>query len=722
MYNVLPGDIASIPVHVCAQHVIKEAAEDIEGIRIARLVSNAFLQTASDLVKTLQCDGSCDITTRAWGPLPNADGLRIHPQGLPARRQGASGRNSDPDAKHTDPQHPDAVHGLFERSPSGRLQRFSLIQPPEPYTSSRVLDPPLSLWAQQAAAALSTCDRMRRLKEVRIDGHITTSDADSILSSLLELRKLQLEVVRRPRGSSLWAPAGGLQLRDLALLTDTRDLYLIIDPNVQLQLDLQALTSTMKQLTKLRLAGVQPHNWRSISSLTNLQALSISHTYVHTVQPLAQLPSLHTFLCDWLISHKAWPKLAAMTQLNTLQAMGICPDLPAPASSSITRLETLIDGAVIHDADNEDDPWEEEQQEQNWEQEDEEDWGQQEDENSEWEEEGEQQEDEDSEWEEEREQQEDGDAEWEEEQQEDGEEEALEQTEEEEVEGEEEAGGQEEDWEEEEDWEQQEEEEHWDDLRSAPWARRPGVQYDGAFTQMLPALEHCTLSGDWRGGMQGLATVRALLGSTKLKSLTINNAICEALEDLSWSDALRSMPELEALQLLDMQQYEYGMVLGEVAAACSNLTSLVLQHAEGDYPEECFRRGCASGGDGLALLPAGACSSTLQVLHVPGCLGILAPHLAALAGMPALREIVCDDADMVWYSDSDSDCDEADMAWEIGRASAEKRLQECMEVVQQQGLVVSELVSSMQEDCREEPSLRLVVDFKVKSVAVHCLV
>ncbi len=51
-------------------------------------------------------------------------------------------------------------------------------------------------------------------------------------------------------------------------------------------------------------------------------------------------------------------------------------------------------------------------------------------------------------------------------------------------------------------------------------------------------------------------------------------------------------------------------------------------------------------GKGLRCCQQVPAVSTLQVLHVPGCLGILAPHLAALVGMPALRKIMCDEADM----------------------------------------------------------------------------
>jgi hypothetical protein len=181
------------------------------------------------------------------------------------------------------------------------------------------------------------------------------------------------------------------------------------------------------------------------------------------------------------------------------------------------------------------------------------------------------------------------------------------------------------------------------------------------------------------------------------------------------------MRELEALQLLDMQQAEYGMVLREVVAACSKLTRLVLQHAVTDYPEECFRRGCASGGEGLALLPAGACSQ-----HAAG------PACAWLPGWSrhrtwqpwwacprCARSCVMRLTCRAWHIVFDYD--DADMAWETTRACVEERLQESMEVMQQQGVVVSELVSSMQEDYRDE-SLRLLVDFKVKGVAVHCLV
>jgi hypothetical protein len=140
-----------------------------------------------------------------------------------------------------------------------------------------------------------------------------------------------------------------------------------------------------------------------------------------------------------------------------------------------------------------------------------------------------------------------------------------------------------------------------------------------------------------------------------------------------------------------------------------------------DYPEECFRRGCASGGEGLALLPAGACSQ-----HAAG------PACAWLPGWSwhrtwqpwwacprCARSCVMRLTCRAWHIVFDYD--DADMAWETTRACVEERLQQSMEVMQQQGVVVSELVSSMQEDYRDE-SLRLLVDFKVKGVAVHCLV
>jgi hypothetical protein len=51
---MISGSITSLPLEVCGERVIKEAVEDLDGVRTARLFCDMFNKIASDWVHMMQ--------------------------------------------------------------------------------------------------------------------------------------------------------------------------------------------------------------------------------------------------------------------------------------------------------------------------------------------------------------------------------------------------------------------------------------------------------------------------------------------------------------------------------------------------------------------------------------------------------------------------------------------------------------------------------------------
>lgn len=305
--------------------------DSIDSLRDGRRVSKLFSSYAGALVRTLESDAACGITPGAWKSFFNADGLRLDPSLEP------TGNTS-------------LFRAMLIKAPGGRLKRFTLVGS----TYSR--------WARQAAAAIATSESTRQLRVVSIGSSITPADADTIISSLTSLEMLHLTVYNSsPQDNNIWAPSSSSTLLKLELkrhqpeARGDPDVPHLLQHVAPLRIDMAGIAGCAS-LQSLHL-DMPMVNMPHIASLRHLRELHLSPGSSHSLelQPLKQLPLLHTFTTSSNIYPHHWEILAAVASLQHLGVSSLLLLTSSPASGSITKLvaqEVRLDGpddaVVLH--------------------------------------------------------------------------------------------------------------------------------------------------------------------------------------------------------------------------------------------------------------------------------------------------------------------------------------------------------------------------------------
>jgi hypothetical protein len=176
----------------------------------------------------------------------------------------------------------------------------------------------------------------------------------------------------------------------------------------------------------------------------------------------------------------------------------------------------------------------------------------------------------------------------------------------------------------------------------------PAEQLDGCLAVLLPGLEQLESElGRVTGGATIAQVMSALRSHPMLQQLSLSGIDSRAAQPWGQQQTLRSMPQLRALSLSEVQPGLLGALL-EAVSGCAQLQELQLvvgaTHAAGPFAG-------SSCGPGLAALAGGPCRHSLRSIKVQFRVDQDTGHLPTPAhaapllqqgALPALRELQLD--------------------------------------------------------------------------------